>query len=116
MGNIRRWRKMTWVLWVWCLVIIIWAVSAGASAADTCSAEEEFRDACEAGAAVGGSLAVGAILLIGFFGFVFFGFIWFMTRPKRRTCQRCGEDVRKGFTECPSCGQPMGDMATATHA
>lgn len=100
---------MTWVVWVWCLLIVAWAIG-GAGAADCGSEVDELsRTACEAGAGVG----VALILFVGFFGFVFLSFIWFMTRPKHRTCQRCGEDVKKGRTECPSCGQPMGQPVTA---
>lgn len=110
MGNIRKWRKMTWVLWIWCLLILAWAIG-GADAADCGSEVDELsQSACEAGAGIG----VALVLFIGFIGFVFLGFIWFMTRPKHRTCQRCGEDVRKGQTECPSCGQPMGQAVAAT--
>jgi hypothetical protein len=104
MGNIRKWRKMTWVLWIWCLLILTWAIGAGASNDCADEAEQLSQDACAAGTGLG----IAIILFIGFFGFVFFGFIWFMTRPKTRTCPRCGEDVRKGHIECQSCGQPMG--------
>lgn len=109
MKRVRKWRKMTWVLWAWCVLILAWAI-AGASEAD-CAAETDdlARSACEAGAGVG----IALILFVGFFGFMFFGLIWLMTRPKHRTCQRCGEDVKKGRTECPSCGQPMGQPVTA---
>lgn len=100
---------MTWVLWIWCLLILVWAIG-GASANDCGSeADELSQSACEAGTGLG----VALILFIGFIGFVFLAFIWLMSRPKTRICQRCGEDVRKGHTECPSCGQPMGQQVAA---
>lgn len=68
----RGWRKMTWVLWAWCALIVYLAV-AGASGSD-CGGE----DACEAGTGLG----VLLILLVGFFGFMFFAAIWYMTRPR----------------------------------
>jgi predicted amidophosphoribosyltransferase len=37
------------------------------------------------------------------FGFIFFALIWLMSRPRKRQCPRCGEDVKKGKTACPSC-------------
>lgn len=97
-----RWRKMTWVLIVWSILILVWAVGGGSSAAESCKEEvtRSLRDACEAGAGIG----VALILLIGFFGFVFFSLIWFMTRPEGRDCPACGEIVKKGRTACGSCG------------
>lgn len=67
MTKIKRWRKMTWVVWLWCLLIIVWAIG-GASEADCGSETDELsRSACEAGAGIG----VAFILFVGFFGFVF---------------------------------------------
>lgn len=68
----RKWRKMTWVLWAWSALIVYLAI-AGGSGSD-CNGES----ACEAGTGAG----VLVILLIGFFGFMFFAMIWFMTKPK----------------------------------
>lgn len=107
MGRLRRWRKMTWVVWIWCLLIVVWAVAG--TAGNDCASEVDrlSQDACATGTGIG----VAIVLLIGFFGFMFLGFIWFMTRPKTRTCPRCGEDVRKGQVTCPSCAHPMGQPA-----
>ena len=107
MSRLRKWRKMTWALWVWCVLILVWAI--GGAASNDCGSEVDqlSQDACAAGTGIG----VALILFVGFFGFVFLAFIWLMTRPKKRTCQRCGEDVRKGLLECPSCAQTMGQPA-----
>jgi hypothetical protein len=74
------WRKMTWVLIVWCAIILVWAIAGGGAAADDCAdkVNQLNQDACEAGTGIG----IAIILLIGFFGFAFFSIIWFMTRPK----------------------------------
>lgn len=104
MGRLRRWRKMTWVLWIWCVLILAWAIAGAAGNECADEADELSQSACEAGTGIG----VALVLFIGFIGFVFLGLIWIMSRPRHRTCQRCGEDVKKGRTECPSCGQPMG--------
>jgi len=101
-----KWRKMTWVLVLWCALILVWAI-AGAGTAD-CAGEtggeflsdETAQDACEAGTGIG----VAIVLLFGFFGFVFFGMIWLFTRPRVRDCPRCGNDVKKGVMVCASCG------------
>ena len=82
----RHWRKMTWALWIWSGLILVWAIGGGASAANECAGQtgdmflsaDEARSACEAGAGIG----VAIILFIGFVGFVFLSLIWFMTRPK----------------------------------
>lgn len=96
----RKWRKMTWVLFAWCALIIVW-IATGAGAAD-CGAETDqtLQAACNAGAGIG----VLFVALIGFVGFVFLSLIWFMTRTRNRPCPRCGEDVKKGVMRCKACG------------
>ena len=109
-----RWRKMTWVLIVWCALILTWAIAGGGSAAEDCEQEqtENLREACEAGAGIG----IAIIFLIGFFGFVFFGLIWLMTRPKGRDCPVCGEFVRRGETKCRRCGHDFAAAAGTPQA
>jgi len=101
---------MTWVLIIWSVLILLWAISGGA--ANDCASETTKlnREACEAGTGIG----VALILLIGFFGFAFFSLIWFMTRPKGRLCPACGERVKKGRTACPSCGHDFAAAARST--
>ncbi|MDX6580993.1 MAG: hypothetical protein QOI10_177 [Solirubrobacterales bacterium] len=72
---------MSWVLIIWCGLILIWAIAGGGSAANDCAdkAKALNQSACEAGAGLG----IAIILLIGFFGFVFLSLIWFMTRPRQ---------------------------------
>ncbi len=94
----RRWRKMTWVLVIWCAIILIWAIAGGSNAANTCHGT--YTQACQAGTGIG----VAIVLLIGFFGFLFFGLIWFMTRPRGRDCPVCGEFVKRGQVSCKACG------------
>lgn len=104
----RHWRKMTWVIVGWCVLILVWAIAGGASSANDCSHQagsaylsaQATRNACDAGAGIG----VAVILLIGFFGFVFFSLIWFMTRPRGRDCPVCGNLVRRGQVTCGACG------------
>lgn len=98
-----HWRRMTWVLIVWCAIILIWAIAGGAS--NNC-VHQTYKTACQAGTGIG----VAIILLIGFFGFVFFSLIWFMSRPRSRDCPVCGNPVKRGMTVCPKCGH---DFAAA---
>jgi zinc-ribbon domain len=107
-----HWRKMTWVLIVWSVLILIWAIAGGAG--NDCGSEttQLNKEACEAGTGIG----VALILLIGFFGFAFFSLIWFMTRPKGRVCPACGENVKKGRTACPKCGHDFAAAAQTVAA
>jgi H+/Cl- antiporter ClcA len=114
----RRWRKMTWVLIGWCTIILIWAIAGGASNNSQSYCESHpsqylSQHACEQARNVGTGLGVALILVIGFVGFVFFSIIWLMTKPRRRQCPACGEDVKKGRTTCPNCGH---DFAAAVAA
>src|SRR5947208_17029047 len=99
----RRWRKMTWVLVIWCAIILIWAIAGGASnnSQKYCEAHPSqylSQHACEEASNAGTGIGVAIILVIGFVGFVFLSLIWLMTKPKRRTCPVCGEDVKRGAT------------------
>jgi putative copper export protein len=95
-----RWRKMTWAIIIWCVLILIWAIAGGASNDCGDKARELNQSACEAGTGIG----VALILFLGFIGFVFLSLIWLMTRPKGRVCPACGTNVKGGITACPSCG------------
>lgn len=92
-----HWRKMTWALIIWSALILVWAIGGGASA--ECE-NEEYTSACEAGTGIG----IAIVLFLGFVGFVILSLIWFMTRPKGRICPQCGHNVKKGLTQCASCG------------
>jgi hypothetical protein len=104
-----HWRKMTWVLILWCAAILAWAIAGGSSAASRCT--NQLGRAGQAGCEAGTGIGVAIILLIGFFGFVFFSLIWFMTKPRGRECPTCGELVRRGDTICKGCGY---DFVTRT--
>lgn len=100
----RRWRKMTWTIIAWCVLMAIWIIGAIASAdPESQCAREAYRGACEAGSTAGTGIGVLALWFIWFFGFIILSLIWFMTRPKGRECPVCGENVKRGRTICPSC-------------
>lgn len=90
MKRLRSVRKMTYVLWAWCLLILTWAIAGAASTAgDTAkcvhdSAGYLSHTDCANAVGAGATMGVGVVLFIGFFGFVFFSLIWFMTRPKHK--------------------------------
>lgn len=99
-----RWRKMTWTIVVWCVVMAIWIIAgiAGTGSSSDC-AHQTYRGACEAGSTAGAGIAIVALWFIWFFGFVILSLIWFMSRPKGRICPACGETVKRGRTVCPGC-------------
>jgi hypothetical protein len=109
---------MTWVLILWSALILFWAIAGGASSNPTayCEAHPSAYlsvKACEEARNAGTGIGVAIILLIGFFGFVFFSLIWLMTRPKKRICPVCGEDVGRGKTACEECGHDFAAAAAA---
>jgi hypothetical protein len=84
---VRKWRKMTWVLVVWCGLILVWVASSTSSATHKTAAECAHpglltRKACEEANNAGTGIGIALIFFIGFFGFAFFSLIWFMTRPR----------------------------------
>jgi TM2 domain-containing membrane protein YozV len=107
-----RCRKATWALVIWCALILIWAIAGAAGNECANEATELNQSACEAGTGIG----VLLILFIGFFGFVFLSLIWIMSRPRKRQCPACGEDVNKGLTACPSCGFDFAAVAQGANA
>lgn len=112
LGWLPRWRIPTWLLLIWSGLIGAWLFSAVVLVADACdNVTGESRDACLAGTAIGGGLAITFILFIWFMGFVVLGLVWLMSRPQRRPCPRCGYNVKKGLTTCPHCAFEFGTQA-----
>ena len=95
-----RWRKATWALIVWSVLIIAWVILGVTSR--NCGDKDCVlqQTACDIGTSVGVVVIVG----LGFMGFVVLSLISLMSRPKVRTCPTCGNDVKKGLTVCESCG------------
>jgi Protein of unknown function (DUF2510) len=106
-----HWRKMTWVLIVWSVVMAIWIIGVVASAGSSSDCTTHaYKSACEAGSDAGAGIGAIVIWFIWFFGFLALSLIWFMSRPKGRDCPVCGEKVKRGRTACASCGH---DFAAA---
>jgi hypothetical protein len=109
-----HWRKMTWVIGVWSVFMALWIVG-GILSADSASNCTEPRyigkSTCEDASDVGTEIGVIVLWFVWFFGFVSLSLIWFMTRPKGRTCPVCGEKVAKGLTACAECGHDFAAVA-----
>jgi hypothetical protein len=105
--RMRAWRKMTWGLVAWVVVMVIWAASISGS--QTCtSAAYGLAQVCS------GGLDVGKWLGISAGGFAILCLIWFMTKPQTRLCPACGESVKKGPTRCPKCSFDFAAAAGVT--
>jgi hypothetical protein len=100
--NPLRWRKMTWVLNLWNVLFLVWIIAGISSrtSKDCPPADTLCINASDAGTGIG----VALIVFLWFIGFVVLALVWFMTRRKGRLCPHCGHDVKKGRTECTSCG------------
>jgi hypothetical protein len=78
-----RWRKATWAIVIWTVLMGIWVVGGVGSVGNNCPGMTGSQlAACQAGTAIGGGIAVTFIFFIWFLGFVILSIIWFMSRPK----------------------------------
>jgi hypothetical protein len=86
-SRIRKWRKMTWVLYGWCALFAVWMIGGAASAQSDadCGAERtrELQGLCQDASDVGTGIGLALVGTLGFMGFVALSLIWFMTRPRK---------------------------------
>lgn len=88
MANFIHWRKMTWALLLWGVVMTAWAVYSAGGTSPGCASDfgatSQFvtRQDCLAASSngVGGS-AVLWIVALGLAGGAVLGILWFMSRP-----------------------------------
>lgn len=114
-----KWRKLTWVILAWNVLMVVWLVTGLASTTDTCEGVE-FQEACQSGADVGTAIGVGFILFVAAAGDVILGVIWFVTnRPNGSTgsaggrrCPHCAEQIQWQAKVCKHCGRDV-DAAVA---
>jgi hypothetical protein len=105
-----RFRKATWVLIIFNVLMLIWVISGIASVGGgSCNGLDQAT--CNAAKDIGGGIGVALLIVLWFIGFVVLGLVWLMSKPKNRQCPRCGHDVKKGLMICKSCNF---DFAQAT--
>jgi hypothetical protein len=110
----RRWRKMTWVFLVVNGLFLVWVIGAIADRpSKNCPPGDEL---CVNASDAGTSIGVGLVIFLWFVVFVVLALVWLMTRPRRRLCPVCGEDVRKGATVCKNCGHDFAAAARPVDA
>lgn len=113
--NPLRWRKMTWAIVAFTVLMGAWIIAGIAVNNDNCDDEvvgSAARSACEAGTDIGTGIGVTALFCVWLIGFTILGVIWIVTRPARRVCPSCGHEARKGERVCRNCGF---DFATGSH-
>jgi hypothetical protein len=109
-----HWRKATWALVVFNVLMLIWLIAGIASASgDATSCGSLDQQTCNAARSVGTGIGVTILIVIWFIGFVIFSLIWLMSRPHRRQCPACGNEVKRGLTTCPTCGHSFIPAGTA---
>ncbi len=78
-----RWRKATWALLIWTVLMAVWIGTGIAATGNNCAGQVgDALTTCQAGTAIGGGIAVTFIVIIWFLGFIVLGLIWLMSRPK----------------------------------
>jgi RNA polymerase subunit RPABC4/transcription elongation factor Spt4 len=101
-----HWRKATWAVVIWTVLMAIWIIAGSQQTPDkTCAGETgSALDLCQSAYHLGTGIGVTLLFALWFIGFVILSLIWLMSRPDRRLCPVCGEQVKKGLTVCPKCG------------
>ena len=77
-----RWRKATWALVIWNVLMFLWLASTLQSEFDCDRETGAARAVCDAGAAIGMSLGASLVGTVWFIGFMTIGLIWLMSRPR----------------------------------
>jgi uncharacterized membrane protein len=79
----KHWRKMTWALIGWTVLMGIWIVAGAATASgDATNCGTLSQKACNDASNVGTGIGVALLVFLWGFGFVILSLVWFMTRPK----------------------------------
>jgi hypothetical protein len=77
-----KWRKATWALVIWNVLMILWAASYSVGVGDCAGEIGTASSVCEAGRAIGVELGVSLIIFVWFTGLIVFGLVWLRSRPK----------------------------------
>lgn len=79
----RRWRLSTWLILLWTVAMLVWVISAGASGSNCANQTGAYQHAKQTGCEAGTGIAVFAILIIWFLGYIPLGIVWFARRGRQ---------------------------------
>lgn len=77
-----KWRKATWALVAFNVLMLVWLVSGLGAVGDTPCDPTLDPELCDAATAVGAGIGVTLLIILWFIGFVVLGLVWLMSRPK----------------------------------
>jgi hypothetical protein len=109
-----RWRWITWLILLFSGAMLLWASTRVGSPLDCAQhpAGSAARDACELQRDIRSGIGLFAVGVVWIGGTLVLAVIWLGTRPRKRSCPRCGRNVKVGLTACPACGREL-DAAAA---
>jgi hypothetical protein len=98
-----HWRKMTWAVLVFNVLMLVWIIAGAASTHNTPNCVHQLgsklcTDATETGAGIG----IAILIVLWVLGDAILGVLWLVTRG--RSCPVCGRPVRRGLVACAKCG------------
>jgi hypothetical protein len=112
LGFLPGWRKGTYVVLIFNLLMLVWVISAAASASgDATDCGSLSQDACNTARDVGTGIGVFILVFLWALGDVILGVVWLVTNRGHRTCPACGRGVKRGHVTCRGCGH---DFRTGT--
>jgi hypothetical protein len=94
-----HWRKMTWAVLIFNVIMVAWVISAATASTGTCQGLSA-NDCANVGAAAHG-IAFTLQLVLWVIGDILLGILWLVT--KGRSCPTCGRSVKRGLTICRHC-------------
>jgi hypothetical protein len=80
-----KWRKATWALLIWNVVMILWTASYAGGIGDCADESGWALTVCEGGRALGNGLGIPFIIIVWAAGFVVFGLIWLTSRTSENS-------------------------------
>ena len=96
---------MTWVVFLFNLLMLAWVVIYATEVAHQAAAcSGAYQQDCQAGTTIGAGIGTSLLILLWAAGDVILGVLWLVTKPRGvRDCPVCGYAVRRGYTICGNC-------------
>ena len=99
-----NWRKTTWVILVWNILMLVWIVGGVSSAGNPTDCQNLSQQLCNDAFNVGKGIGAAVIVSLWLVGDFLLIIIWFVTNRQRRVCPSCGRNAKVGELVCKSCG------------